>query len=56
MNSITVSSNGRKIVTASDDKSIKIWDAKNFQLLKTLDESVKDNAGKIKFYINGIEF
>ena len=33
------------MVTASDDKSIKIWDAKNFKILKTLDRNVKDNAG-----------
>ena len=50
VNSIVVSSDGRKIVTSSDDKSIKIWDANNFKLLKTLEGQVKDRYnGEIKY-------
>ena len=38
---VAIGVNG-EIISGSADKSIKVWDGKNFQLLKTLDE---DNGG-----------
>lgn len=37
INSISYSPNGRYIVTAADDKTIKIWNAYDFSLLRTID-------------------
>lgn len=41
---VSWSSDGRYFVTASNDKTLKVWDASTNQAIKTLDDKVRPNA------------